>query len=175
MSPANTNRARSEASTRLIPFPPGLAPLVSSWIAGDDEAYWLAPHTPPPISANRVRGWALPGHEPLLLMAGESAAVAYGELNVLAQNRAEYWVGHLVVDPARRGEGFGRALTQALCERAFRLRGALSVSLVVFPENETAIRCYRACGFCEAGTEWHSFTAYRRRVAMLRMVRRFNA
>jgi len=159
----------------LVAFTPRHAPRVSSWIRTQADAYWLAPQTPFPITPARVRAWAVPGTEPLLLLSGDAGApVAYGELNVLERGRAQYWIGHLIVDPEQRRRGLGRVLTQSLLQRAFRLRGALGVSLVVFPENEAAIRCYRGCGFREVGTEWHSFPAYGKRVAMLRMCVRAN-
>ena len=53
----------------------------------------------------------------------------------------------VVVDPARRGIGLGRAMLKLALEHAFNDTGARSVRLNVFPENLPALRCYEALGF----------------------------
>jgi ribosomal protein S18 acetylase RimI-like enzyme len=56
-----------------------------------------------------------------------------------------------------------------LLHRAFHLRGARRVSLVVFPENRVAVACYRAAGMHDDAFETHYFPAYRRRARLLRL------
>lgn len=155
---------------RLAPFEPAHAECVASWISTPQEAYWLAPKDPPPIRAAHILAWRRPGREPLELMPADGHdPVAYGELNVLHAARGEYWLGHLIVAPAQRGHGVGRVLTSRLLSRAQRRYGARRVSLVVFPENEAAIACYRAAGFHVDGYEVHELPPYGRRVRLVRM------
>lgn len=108
-----------------------------------------------------------------MLMDGRGTKpVAYGELNVMASRRKEYWLGHLIVDPRKRGGGLGVRLTRLLLERAFLRYVARRVSLVVFPENETAIRCYTKAGLHAEGFETHHFPKPRRSEQLLLMATR---
>jgi RimJ/RimL family protein N-acetyltransferase len=154
----------------LTAFDPACAAHVASWVRGSCEAHWLAPRTKPPLTAGKVRDWAGPGRDPLMLVRpGQPEPLAYGELNVLNERRREYWLGHLIVDPRHRGEGLGRRLTEMLLYRAFELRLARRVSLVVFTENRVAVACYRAAGMRDDGFETHYFPPYQRRVRLLRL------
>ena len=142
-----------------------------SWIRDAREAYWVAPRTPPPLTACEVLHWGVAGHCPLLLYElGETTPVGYGEVNELTSGMNRYWLGHLIVDPTQRGRGLGLQLTRLLLAEAFGRFHASDVTLVVFPENTVAIECYRAAGMRDNGYETHHFPAYQRRVRLLRMV-----
>lgn len=56
------------------------------------------------------------------------------------------WVYDVKVDAARRGQGLGRALVEALHGEA-RALGATSISLNVFGHNTTAIALYDSLGY----------------------------
>lgn len=154
---------------RLRAFRPADAPLIAGWARSPSEVEWLAPRTPPPLTATKVIGWHEAGRQPLTLVLPDLTPVAYGELNTLRRRAREYWLGHLVVDPQLRGLGLGRRLTELLLARAFDWHGARRVTLVVFPENHAAIRAYAAAGFVNDGYETHYFPPYRRQVMLLRM------
>ncbi|MEW6249512.1 MAG: GNAT family N-acetyltransferase [Planctomycetota bacterium] len=158
------------SACRLAPFDPRWAEHVVAWVRTPLEAYWLAPKTPPPLTAERLVSWRGADQQPFMLLApGSPGPVAYGELNRLSGTRREYWLGHLIVDPNQRGRGLGVQLTRLLLAEAFDHRGARRVTLVVFPENQVALRCYRAAGMCEDGCEWHYFPAYDRRESLVRL------
>ncbi len=145
----------------LRPFAAVHADRVLSWITSDREAYWLAPRARPPLVASDVLHWQTPGHQPYLLIASEAEPpVGYGELNLLSAATAQYWLGHLIVDPEWRRRGLGLQLTRLLLWHAFFREGAREVSLVVFQENEAALACYRAAGMHFSGYELHVFPAY---------------
>ncbi len=166
----NSTRLRSTAPTcRLAAFETIWAERVVSWARDPREVYWLAPKTRPPLTVAELLRWREPGHDPyMLLNGGEPAPIAYGELNRLGLTGRQYWLGHLIVDPNERGRGFGLELTRQLLREAFERRGARRVTLVVFPDNQAAIECYRAAGMREDGYEWHTFPAYGRRECLLR-------
>lgn len=157
---------------RLAAFAPKDAALVASWVRDAREAYWLAPRTPPPLTPEKVLEWQSPAGQALLLVEPpQDLAVAYGEVNPLGGRAGEFWLGHLLVAPDRRGQGLGRVLTRLLLQRAFERLGARRVTLVVFPENHGAIACYRAAGMHFDGYENHYFPARGELVQMVRMAR----
>lgn len=163
-------RAVREPGCRLVEFDPAWAEHVVRWVRDERESYWLAPKSTPPLTAREILGWRKPDHHPyMLVLPARAAPIAYGELNRLSGARRCYWLGHLIVDPEYRGQGWGVALTRALLDEAFQQRGARRVTLIVFPENTRAVACYRAAGLREDGHEWHTFTAHGRRECLIRM------
>ncbi len=60
------------------------------------------------------------------------------------------WLEDLFVEPEARGQGMGRALTEACVHRA-RRRGCRRIQLDANERNDGAIALYRAIGF-ESGT-----------------------
>jgi ribosomal protein S18 acetylase RimI-like enzyme len=56
------------------------------------------------------------------------------------------WIEDVVVDEAGRGEGVGRALTDAMVDRA-REQGCRTVDLTSRPSREQANRLYQRAGF----------------------------
>ena len=59
-----------------------------------------------------------------------------------------YWIGGLVIDAGRQGEGNGRAATAALLQR-FRDAGAVEAALSYRPDNHRARALYASLGFRE--------------------------
>ena len=55
--------------------------------------------------------------------------------------------GFVVVDPEKRGKGYGKAMLQLGTKFAKEIFGAKKVSLGVFENNESAYYCYKAVGF----------------------------
>lgn len=163
-------KPRTPPPCRLVPFDPIWAERIVNWVDSPQEMYWLAPKTRPPLTVREVLRWRNPDHGPYMLLPDTGdVPVAYGELNRLSGARRQYWLGHLVVDPAWRGQGYGLELTRRLLEEAFERRGAQRVTLVVFPENERALACYRSAGMREDGYEWHDFPIYGQRVCLIRL------
>lgn len=55
--------------------------------------------------------------------------------------------GFVIVNPNRRGQGYGKAMLRLGVETAFASYGAKKVSLGVFENNPSAYHCYKAVGF----------------------------
>ena len=75
--------------------------------------------------------------------------VGHIELNDIDSHSAR--LSRVLVDPARRGQGFGRAMVRPILRLAFAELGLHRVDLLVFDFNRAAIRCYEAEGFVREG------------------------
>jgi RimJ/RimL family protein N-acetyltransferase len=133
----------------LGPFDKLMAPIVAAWARDPHELFWLAPKTYPPLTAAKVVGW--PGSDGCPLLFYRDGIVEP--------------IGYL--EP--RGSGLGEVMINLVLEEAFQTRKAARVSLVVFPDNIAAIRCYRACGFTEVGEQVKYFPTTGRQHRMLQM------
>ena len=81
----------------------------------------------------------------------------------------QMWIGHFVLAPEFRGQGYGLRFVQALLRRAFFVFDANVVLLVVFPENKSAIRCYEKSGMIMTCQERKYFRSTRREHLFFRM------
>jgi len=142
---------------RIESFAPAHAESVCRWVSSDHELFLLAPLTHPPLTAHKVSTWSHNADESLVLVSRANELLAYGELNQMPLSERQRWIGHLVVAPACRGRGLGRRFVLTLLERAFAIGDVDSVSLVVFPLNEPAVRCYRQLGFVQTGIQKRRF------------------
>jgi ribosomal protein S18 acetylase RimI-like enzyme len=143
---------------RLVPFEPDAAPQVAAWATSPREVRDWCGREAERVLPDDLRTWSRsPDVEAWLLVepvcrgaAGRIdgwRAVGYGEL-WLDHEEHEVELAHLIVDPARRGEGLGRALAARLAARAQAGHPHLPlVVLRVQPGNEAAVRAYRAAGF----------------------------
>lgn len=136
----------------LRPFEAGDGVLVARWCSSLDDLRWVAPCTPPPLTAEKVRGWHHNGVSPFLFYNPNHEPVGYGELVPSITRMGEVWIAHLVVDPNRRNEGIGRLFVLSLLDKVFHDYRAESAFLSVFEDNVLGRACYRHCGFRECGS-----------------------
>jgi len=154
----------------LAPFDPRYAPEVAQWVETDEQLRWVAPSTRPPLTTAKVTGWRKPSGEAFtLLREADRQAVGYGELNSMRKEPGHLWLGHLVVRPDQRGKGAGQVLVRALLAYASERHLASRVSLIVFPDNTAALKCYRRVGFTIVGEEYHQFGGVGPRRRLLRL------
>jgi len=168
---------------RLVPFDNRFAGAVSRWVTDREQLRLLAPSSSFPLSSERVCCWVKPGGRAFSLfdVTGGQPTIdptnvrplGYGELNPMRGHANHWWIGHVVIDPMRRGEGHGLALTNLLIDEAFNRCDATRISLVVFPENVAAARCYQKAGFNLIGEEHHRFgdSAQRHRLHRFELLR----
>lgn len=94
-------------------------------------------------------GLRTPGHEFRSIM--NEAGVVVGALWFAAEGevgRGSAFIWDIVIDPAHRGRGYGRAAMEAL-ELLARSIGYDAIRLHVFGDNEVARHLYRAIGYAE--------------------------
>ncbi len=166
MSDKATSQSRR---LRLRPFHHWYASVVAQWAGTPEQLRLLAPGTAPPLTAAKVARWTKPaGHALLLTRDGDARPIGYGELNPMRLERDHLWLGHVVVCPQERGKGIGQAFVRELVSYAFDPLCAKRISLIVFPGNAPAIKCYRRVGFVNVGEESHDFNGTGRKHRLLR-------
>lgn len=164
---------------RLVAFHRDYAAAVAEWACDDRQLRWLAPSTEPPLTADKVAEWVSPGGRAYVLLRDFDAAepplqssspqiLGYAELNRMQTVYRGWWIGHFVVNCAVRGQGLGRMLLDRVLRQAFRRLRGLTVCLIVFPDNQPAIRCYEGAGFVCTGEEFHYFRGNPQRERLLR-------
>ena len=79
------------------------------------------------------------------VVGDEAVGIGWFELRQRASG-VSAWIFDISLDPARRGQGLGRELLDALHDAAREL-GATSMTLNVFGDNPTAIRLYESSGY----------------------------
>lgn len=77
----------------------------------------------------------------------ETGIVGFFTLRMPHGTPDELRFGFVIVDPALRGKGCGKAMLQLGIKFALEIFGARSVSLGVFEHNLPAYHCYKAAGF----------------------------
>ena len=171
VAPSHVDRMHlGQGSCLLADFDRDFAPMVASWVYSDRELFWLAPRTEPPLTSGKVIAWCTPASSPLLLWHNdENDPIGYAELNFMPGEKTHLWIGHCLIRPDRRGMGFGHRIVELLLREAFDRRRALAVSLVVFPDNAAAIRCYRTAGFVHVREQFKYMPATGRQHCMLEM------
>jgi RimJ/RimL family protein N-acetyltransferase len=139
---------------RLEPFDRADAATVLSWARTREEREaWASMTEPEPDEALFDRWHADEDVHPFGVFYADRL-LGYGEVWVDPKER-EAELARLIVDPAERGRGVGRAMVGLLAARA-RALGYDDVWLRVVPGNHRAVRAYAAAGFVRATPEEES-------------------
>lgn len=77
----------------------------------------------------------------------DDEVIGFFTIRRLSENFDELRFGFVVVDPQKRGQGYGKRMLQLGIKFAKEIFGAKKVSLGVFENNESAYYCYKAVGF----------------------------
>ena len=88
---------------------------------------------------------AMPQRQDWVLCDARGQMVAFGQH--WPRCAGSVHIGRLIVNPAKRGQGFGRCLCQALMTQARADSGCRRVTLRVFRHNSVAVALYRSLGF----------------------------
>lgn len=136
---------------QLVPFDRADAATVLSWATTPQEREaWASITDPDPADSVFDRWHAEPGVRPFGFLEADRL-VAYGEIwEDLEEHEAE--LARLIVDPAVRGRGIGRALVRLLADRASEL-GYGAIWARVVASNTAAMKAYSAAGFVRTTPE----------------------
>ena len=77
--------------------------------------------------------------------------VAHGEIGMMNREQETASLCRILIDPARRGRGFGKTLVHALLVLGFEEMKLRRIDLRVYAHNAAAIRCYTSEGFVREG------------------------
>ena len=131
---------------KLRPFQNSDSKTVLSW-AEDETVYYR-------WCAGVIGPW--PPSTQDLHFSGNSDAYVYEEGDTPIGMFTVRWsddspvvmrLGYVIVDPARRNQGIGRAMIEKALELAFDHYRAKKAELAVFEDNLPAIACYTSAGF----------------------------
>ncbi len=146
------------SQVRLSTFSSCNSTTILNWITSDRELLWLAPGTPPPVTAQKILDWGRERRQRLLLWEESATSpIGYAELNEMPSRADQMWIGHFILNPVCRGRGLGFRFAEVLLARAFVELSATDVLLVVFPDNAAAIKCYERAGLVALGKERKHF------------------
>lgn len=133
----------------IRPFEPEDAALVVGWIASlRAMRLWSADHfnrfplSPDDLNAKYADGSKIP-----LSFTIGGKVVGHLMLRFQGCERTIVRLGFVVLAPELRGHGFGKKMLALVEEYVKRTYGAQTLSLGVFTENVSALRCYLAAGF----------------------------
>lgn len=138
--------ATRSAVQRLVRVTPEaeeeLASVFGELAAAGDELHFH-PHPLDRAAAHAVAHHA--GEDGYYLLVAEGAVAGYGMLRGWDDGYDVPSLG-IALRPAARGRGLARLFMQLLHDEA-AARGARSVRLTVYPDNEPALRLYRSLGY----------------------------
>jgi RimJ/RimL family protein N-acetyltransferase len=81
----------------------------------------------------------------------ESGLVGFFSVRTPGEDDRKVRFGFVIVDPMKRGHGYGSRMLRLGLKYAFEIYGANEVSLGVFDNNMAAYHCYKSVGFKETG------------------------
>ncbi len=125
------------------------AECVASWVTSPSELLMFAgpalsfPITAEAFLATATDSWWLFG------LSDESCLVGTGSVGI--KNAGVARIGRVLVNPDRRGEGWGRVLVGRLLHTAATLPGVETITLGVFEQNLAARALYESMGFVDTG------------------------
>ena len=137
---------------RLRPYQDADADVILSWPMDEKAFYqWTAGILGPyPLTRERFdRSGALMRFT--LLDGNETAG--FFTLRNPTGSPEEVRFGFVIVDPGKRGKGFGKEMLRLGLRYAFEVYRAGKATLGVFENNPAAYHCYKAAGFRDVPSE----------------------
>lgn len=123
------------------------AAVILGWVGSAEELALIAgPTLNWPLTTEQLLGTIDDTQRVARVLFADGVPVGFGTLRRYDDRVRLGWV---VVDPARRGEGWGRELLVRLMAESDRLYGPQRLTLGVFTHNQPAIQLYRSLGFRE--------------------------
>lgn len=142
---------------RLRPFRTPDAKTIKTWTSAPEEFYkWSAGIMGEyPASEQRILQ-AVSAREdntkyfPFTAF-DESGPVGFFTVRTPGEDDKKVRFGYVIIDPSKRGLGYGKKMLKLGLRFVFDVYGADEVSLGVFDNNMQAYNCYKGVGFRESG------------------------
>jgi ribosomal protein S18 acetylase RimI-like enzyme len=147
----------------IIPYTAEYARNVLSWIESEETLYAVCRSKNYPPADNLIDTWQRKDVTSFLMSSG-GRVVAYGELWSRPLELAVE-IAHLIVDPYKRGEGYGSMMLDLLYSRASARPNVAKVVIHLFNEDPEALGCFVKAGFEIQGT-----TTYTQGLKLVRLV-----
>lgn len=134
----------------IRPYKPSDAKTVISWIESERQFYqWSAGRMGEyPVTA---KGLGILEKIMSFTAFDEAGEVGFFTLRVPENTSNELRLGFIILNPEKRGKGYGKKLLYSALKFVFELYGADKASIGVFENNPNAYHCYKAVGFKESG------------------------
>ena len=154
--------------------------LLTTWIRSQGQLrVWAGPSLTWPLTEPALRAYADAASGVQLIWTaftmtdGERVGQPVGHACLLVrEGGCEARLSRVLVNPARRGEGLGRALVAGAVRAAFAIEGIQTLTLGVYAHNTPALRLYESLGFAEVGRAPATFDADGERWTGIEMVLR---
>ena len=155
---------QSHSKADIVPYTKEYSATVRGWIDSAEvfRDVCRGKEFPPPQDI--VDSWQRKDVSSYLLFRS-GKPLAYAELWARPNDLAVE-VAHLIVDPARRSEGFGTRMVELLYEQGAARMDVAKVMINMYNENAAALSC-----FLKAGFELTGVTSYTQGLRLLRFVR----
>lgn len=122
---------------------------VLNWLTSEQECrLWAGPNVRYP--ATPASAWAemeASEQNAYALVDAEGVIMGFGQ--ILLREGGVVHLARLMVDPALRGQGMGRALCLALMKQGASQHYAITFTLNVYKSNKAAFHLYQSLGFVE--------------------------
>lgn len=149
-------------SFRFTPLTRAHLPLLHDWMARPHWVRWwgLAPSL---AELESHYGDAIDGRDSTRCFIAHEQAQPIGFIQVYTvMGSGDGWwedetdpgargIDQSLADPARLGQGLGRRMVHAFVTQVFEDPAVTVIQTDPAPDNERALRCYRAVGFVDAG------------------------
>ena len=142
---------------RLRPFRTPDAKTIITWTSEPEEFYkWSAGIMGNyPVSEKRLLEAVSarednPRYFPLVAF-DENGLAGFFTVRTPGEDDRKVRFGYVIVNPEKRGQGYGKQMLNLGLKFVFEIYGADEVSLGVFDNNVSAQNCYKGVGFKENG------------------------
>ena len=137
---------------RLRPYQDADASAILSWPMDERSFYrWTAGRLGEyPLSPEN---FARTGSLTRFTLLDENEAAGFFTLRNPGESPDVVRFGFVIVDPRKRGRGYGKEMLRLGLKYAFEIYGARKATLGVFENNPPAYYCYKAAGFRDAPAE----------------------
>ena len=131
---------------RLRPYNVNDADRILSWSSGEQSFYMWSAGVLGEYPITREQ-FGFVNHLMAFSAIDDDDLVGFFTLRRPTESHDELRFGFVIVDPGKRGTGYGKAMLQLGVKYAKEIYGAKRVSLGVFENNESAYYCYKSVGF----------------------------